>query len=82
MGKKAKFATRAFPERKSRNVSHQETVKHYRAFHYTAEKEKHRVTRYSYYEPMYEFLALIGVMTTALLARKHSGNGNAYQPTR
>lgn len=55
---KAKFATRAFPEREIEERITSETVKHYEAFHYTAEKEKHRVTRYSYYEPMYEFFGI------------------------
>lgn len=55
---KAKFESRTFPEREIEERITSETIKHYEAFHYTGEKERHRVTRYSYYEPMYEFFGI------------------------
>ena len=55
---KAKFEARSFPEREIEERITSETVKHYEAFHSTPEKEKHRVTHYSYYEPMYEFFGI------------------------
>lgn len=55
---KAKFNSREFPEREIEERITSETVKQYEAFHYAGEKERHRVTRYSYYEPMYEFFGI------------------------
>ena len=45
---KAKFNSREFPEREIEERITSETVKQYEAFHYAGEKERHRVTRYSY----------------------------------